>query len=395
MKMREPEDFVASLDIGSDKMVMALGKKSEGYCRLVGVESIESAGVERGRIVDKAEVQARVRRLLEQFKEVHGFEIDSLNVSLPGNMLRREERRERFLYSRTQVIEGRDLNVLMKRCKDAAAKEKNEIVEILPTWFKVEDKICGNPVGMTAKRLEACYWVYGASLSSLEDVRAMLAGVGIQEVEFYTLAGVFQAAMKEKGVDSGNFAVLDLGADHVQVTVLANGLVAHDVELPLGCRTIDRDIDTAFSIHDVKKARALKEEYGEALRAACRSRKVMIPDTKFSIECHDLSYVEQCRLEELLEGAIFQIQQSGYYEELDGGVFLTGGGSRTNGIDSLLRFLSGLQVRQGRVMNMHAQEASKLSDPTLTVALGLLMCGHPVEEKQSKLKEVWGRWFKG
>ena len=327
MKMREPEDFVASLDIGSDKMVMALGKKSEGYCRLVGVESIESAGVERGRIVDKAEVQARVRRLLEQFKEVHGFEIDSLNVSLPGNMLRREERRERFLYSRTQVIEGRDLNVLMKRCKDAAAKEKNEIVEILPAWFKVEDKICGNPVGMTAKRLEACYWVYGASLSSLEDVRAMLAGVG--------------------------------------------------------------------SIHDVKKARALKEEYGEALRAACRSRKVMIPDTKFSIECHDLSYVEQCRLEELLEGAIFQIQQSGYYEELDGGVFLTGGGSRTNGIDSLLKFLSGLQVRQGRVMNMHAQEASKLSDPTLTVALGLLMCGHPVEEKQSKLKEVWGRWFKG
>ena len=97
MKMREPEDFVASLDIGSDKMVMALGKKSEGYCRLVGVESIESAGVERGRIVDKAEVQARVRRLLEQFKEVHGFEIDSLNVSLPGNMLRREERRERLI----------------------------------------------------------------------------------------------------------------------------------------------------------------------------------------------------------------------------------------------------------------------------------------------------------
>ena len=32
--------FVASLDIGSEKMVMALGEKSGSDCRLVGVISI-------------------------------------------------------------------------------------------------------------------------------------------------------------------------------------------------------------------------------------------------------------------------------------------------------------------------------------------------------------------
>ena len=45
--------FVASLDMGSGKMVMALGEKSGSDCRLVGVISIASQGVKRGKIVDK------------------------------------------------------------------------------------------------------------------------------------------------------------------------------------------------------------------------------------------------------------------------------------------------------------------------------------------------------
>lgn len=44
--------FVASLDMGSGKMVMALGEKSGSDCRLVGVISIASQGVKRGKIVD-------------------------------------------------------------------------------------------------------------------------------------------------------------------------------------------------------------------------------------------------------------------------------------------------------------------------------------------------------
>ena len=40
--------------MGSEKMVMALGEKSGSDCRLVGVISIASQGVKRGKIIDKA-----------------------------------------------------------------------------------------------------------------------------------------------------------------------------------------------------------------------------------------------------------------------------------------------------------------------------------------------------
>ena len=50
--------FVASLDMGSEKMVMALGEKSGSDCRLVGVISIASQGVKRGKIIDKLRAKA-------------------------------------------------------------------------------------------------------------------------------------------------------------------------------------------------------------------------------------------------------------------------------------------------------------------------------------------------
>ena len=56
--------FVASLDMGSEKMVMALGEKSGSDCRLVGIISIASQGVKRGKIVDKLRAKACIQRLL-------------------------------------------------------------------------------------------------------------------------------------------------------------------------------------------------------------------------------------------------------------------------------------------------------------------------------------------
>ena len=65
--MKDTMDLVASLDIGSDKMVMALGERGEGYCRLIGTESVASEGVVRGYIEDRLKVKSCILRLLKKF----------------------------------------------------------------------------------------------------------------------------------------------------------------------------------------------------------------------------------------------------------------------------------------------------------------------------------------
>ena len=395
MKMKETEDYVASLDIGTDKMAMALGMKDEGLCRLVGVESVGSEGIGRGWIENGDRVRSQVRCLLERFKDEYGFDIDCLNVALPGKLLRCVMKTETDQYRRPQVIAAKDLNALEKRCRGAVVREGEEIVGVLPLCFEVDAKRYANPIGVMAGQLKASYQVYSVRTAVLARVRGILAEAGVREVVFYPVADALRKAVLERGKDRKSFAVVDMGAAHVQVTVIVEGLVAFDVALPLGCDAIDNDINIAYSLRDKEKARLLKEEYGEALRVETKSRKVIIPGTNSSIDCHDLTFVEQCRLEELLEGALFQIQRSGHYKDLEGGILLTGGGSRIKNIGILLNRLSGLSVRLARVMNMHAKETSLLAKPEYLVALGLLMCECPVEEKAGKFKGAWDWFFKG
>ena len=50
--------YVASLDMGSETMVMALAEKTGDDCRLVGVMSVASQGIKRGKIIDKLRAKA-------------------------------------------------------------------------------------------------------------------------------------------------------------------------------------------------------------------------------------------------------------------------------------------------------------------------------------------------
>ena len=380
--------FVASLDMGSGKMVMALGEKSGSDCRLVGVISIASQGVKRGKIVDKLRAKACIQRLLDRFKSEYEVHIDALNVALSGAWVKQIEDRENIKFSRPKSIDQGDLQEMEKKCRSVVGAGDEEVVDVVPFAYYVDKESEVNPVGVTAKRLDVHYHVYVARSSELRDLRDMFANLGVDKIDFYSMAGAAQKAMITAGSDICNFALLDLGADSIKVQVFQDGLVYFDEELPLGCSTIDGDINTAFSINDMEKARKLKEEFGMALRASCKNRKIMIPDTKYCIDSHDLVHVEQSRLEELLEGAIFQMQESGCYEDLDDGILLTGGGCQVAGIEVLLSKLSGHSVGFAKVASVKADREASLKSPAYFTALGLLQC-----ERREVKKPKSGGWF--
>ena len=87
-------DYVASLDIGNERMTMALGEREEDDFRLLAVEVEDAGGVKDGRLTDKERAKEGVRHLLERFKREHRMNIDSLNVALPDALSRRVERKE-------------------------------------------------------------------------------------------------------------------------------------------------------------------------------------------------------------------------------------------------------------------------------------------------------------
>ena len=383
--------FVASLDMGSEKMVMALGETSGGECRLVGIESVASQGIHRGMVVDRLRVKSCVQRLLDKFKQEHEMHIDALNIALAGEWVQQVEDREVSKFSRVRRIEESDLLELEKKCRGNVNLDMEEIVDVVPFGYWLDGEAESEPIGCEARRLEIDFHVYVARKRTLEGLRQALNESGIEKINFYSAATAAQKALVVRGRKGArDFALIDLGAESVKIHVFRDGMIAYDEVLPLGCNTVERDINTAFSIESMASAKKLKHEYGMALHAECKSRKIMIPDTKYCIDLQDMVHVEQCRLEELLEGAIWQILKSGYYKELEDGILLTGGGSRVQGIDTLLNRLSKHPISMASVVTVKSAKETPLKAPENLTVLGLLRC----ERKETKKRGWFDSFFK-
>ena len=383
--------FVASLDMGSEKMVMALGETSGGECRLVGIESVASQGIHRGMVVDRLRVKSCVQRLLDKFKQEHEMHIDALNIALAGEWVQQVEEREVSKFSRVRRIEESDLLELEKKCRGNVNLDMEEIVDVVPFGYWLDGEAESEPIGCEARRLEIDFHVYVARKRTLEGLRQALNESGIEKINFYSAVTAAQKALVVRGRKGArDFALIDLGAESVKIHVFRDGMIAYDEVLPLGCNTVERDINTAFSIESMASAKKLKHEYGMALQAEGKSRKIMIPDTKYCIDLQDMVHVEQCRLEELLEGAIWQILKSGYYKELEDGILLTGGGSRVQGIDTLLNRLSKHPISMASVVTVKSAKETPLKAPENLTVLGLLRC----ERKETKKRGWFDSFFK-
>lgn len=377
--------LTASLDIGSEKMVMALAATADNSCRLTGIKFVASQGVERGIITDKPKVRACVRTLLSEL--VKDKPLDTLNIALPGNVLQLTDRTVSVNLQR-KVVERGDLDRAEMKCAELAETGRGELVDIIPVSYAIDRGVqIADPIGRNGRSLEAIYQVYSADNAYLADIRRMFDGCDIREINFFPATRVYAEAADAETSDK-DFALIDLGASCMKIVLFRDGMLEYDALLPLGAHTIDNDLVNAFAI-DAAPARKLKHEYGQALRSSCKNKKVSIPDTNLTVDSRDVATVVQSRAEELLEGIVYLLQKWGF-EASDGEILLTGGGSRLQDIQLLLHRLSGHQVAKAAVKNLQTPKEEVLVTPEYFIALGLLLCRH--QEPQENKSGI-GSWF--
>lgn len=360
--------ITASLDIGSEKMVMALAERGQETCRLLSIKYQPSQGMERGVVKDWEKVRSRVQSLLEEcLKE--GY-IDFLNVALSGKAVQVLEKKVTLAIQK-KVVEEVDLSHAMERCRESFEGGRDEVVGLLPVSFAVDKgEAIANPLGQSGRFLEAVYQVYTANTTYVSQLRNILEVDGIGEVVFYPVIRAYIEGLEV--ANQKDFALVDLGQTGIQMAVFRDGLLEYDAYLPLGMRAVDKDIMAAFGIK-VDQAKALREAEGQAYRALCKNKKVQIPDTRLSLDSRDLAMVIQCRAEELLEGVVYLLQKWRFTPS-DGEIWLAGGGAYLQHIDILLQHLSGHVVKKAVVSGMQAAKPEVLQMPEYAVALGLLLC---------------------
>lgn len=382
----------ASLDMGAEKMVMALASVEGASCRLLGIKIVGSQGMERGLLKDKEKARACVRTLASEL--IKDREVDVMNIALPGEALQIFERRISLPIQRKSVESG-DLERALQRCREEVLDDRDELIEVIPVAYSIDrGELVADPLGRQGRHLEVTYQVYVAHENYLDEVRSLFDGCNLGDIYFYPAVKAYTEALAVSL--SKDFALVDMGASGINVILFRDGMLEYEARLPLGTHTIDTDIMLAFGING-SQARKLKHEYGQALRSNCKNKKIPIPDTKLTLESRDLSTVVQSRAEELLEGVAFLLQKWGFDNPEDE-ILLTGGGSRLQDVELLLGRFSGHPVGRAVAKGIQTTREEVLRTPEYLVVLGLLFCKPPVEGKieggwSEKIKKTFGQIF--
>jgi cell division protein FtsA len=95
------------------------------------------------------------------------------------------------------------------------------------------------------------------------------------------------------------------------------------------------------------------------------------------ISFKSLAGIIQARMEEIMEWVNYQLESTGYKDKLGAGIVLTGNGANLNGIDKMVSYMTGLDVRYGRPMVAMKEQLfnEQLTTPGSANLLGVLIHG--------------------
>jgi cell division protein FtsA len=183
---------------------------------------------------------------------------------------------------------------------------------------------------------------------------------------------------KEAGV-----ALIDIGGGTTDIAVFYDEIIRHTAVIPFGGNVITKDIMEGCSILS-KYAEQLKVQFGSALGDLAQDDKVVtVPgingrDPK-EISFKSLAYIIQSRMEEIIDSALFELENSGCLDKLSAGIVITGGGSLLRNLPQLVKFRSGMDVRVGYPNERLGNDATgEVNDPMYSTSVGLLLNGYDI-----------------
>ncbi len=277
------KEIIATIDVGSSKIVAAAGERDEnGTIHVLALET-ESTGdsVRRGRIHNIDEVSLKIGALLEKLDHKLNGKVIKVYVGVGGQSLITGS------YPETEEAE------------ESAIDE--QLLQPLCENYSI--------LGLSSLKLNL-----HTCISKKNDIE--IAGYFISPIATAT------AVLTEREKNLG-CALIEFGAGITYLSIYKEGLLKYLVAIPLGGNVITKDICSLEILEN--EAEELKVIYGSALMETSDENIKLqdYPDKKIDIE--ELNYIIESRSNEIIANIKNLLEKSGFSDTLGGGIVITGG----------------------------------------------------------------------
>jgi len=409
MTKKAEKNLIVGLDIGTSKVVAIVGEvKADGEIEIIGIGSHPSRGLKKGVVVNIESTVQSIQRAVEEAELMAACEIHSVHAGIAGSHIRSLNSHGIVAIKDREVTHG-DMERVIDAARAVAIPADQKILHILPQEFIIDEQEgIKEPVGMSGVRLEARVHMVTGAVSAAQNIVKCVRRCGL-EVDDLILEqlsssySVLSEDEKELGV-----CLVDIGGGTTDIAVFTEGSIRHTAVIPIAGDQVTNDIAVAMRT-PTQYAEDIKIKYACALtQLAASDETIEVPSIgdrpARRLSRQTLAEVVEPRYEELLTLIQAELRRSGFEDLIAGGVVLTGGSSKMEGLIELAEEIFHMPVRLG-VPRYVTGLVDVVCNPIYATGVGLLLFGQ--HNRRNRLREspvggsfrtVWERmksWFQG
>ncbi|MGD9895616.1 MAG: cell division protein FtsA [Candidatus Methylacidiphilaceae bacterium] len=385
---------LVGLEAGTSKIKVAVAElDAGGSLSLLGVAESPSTHIRKCEITDFEMTQKAIHQAILDAEAKTDVSIGEVYLAISGAHIRSFQSRLALdLGEEGAMIEEGHLRELRELVRQQALPPGQILLhDLLQTYILDDGTATANPVGLFSRRLMADYHLVSGIATRLQTTIHCVKELSLR-VKGYALSSYATAQAlltpEQKGFGS---LVINCGAGVTDYIVYRNGFVAHSGTLGVGGDHLTNDLAVAVKV-PFPRAEELKKNYGSVdLPEEATYRRVSLSaegsyEQRF-VPMALIGEVLQARQAEIFEIIREDLEAQPFWESFAGTVFLTGGASRLDGIQTLAGKIFDRPVETGKPLSFEGDLSIETRQDWTTV-LGLLRYGRIVELQENG----GGRW---
>lgn len=409
MTRKMDKNLIVGLDVGTSKVVAIVGEvKPNNEIEIIGIGSHPSRGLKKGVVVNIESTVQSIRRAVDEAELMTGCDIHSVHAGIAGNHIRSLNSHGIVPIKDREVTPG-DVERVIDAARAVAIPADQRILHILPQEFIIDNQEgIKEPVGMSGVRLEARVHMVTGAVSAAQNIAKCVhrCGLEVDDLILQQLSSSY-AVLSDDEKDLG-VCLVDIGGGTTDIAIFTDGSIRHTAVIPIAGDQVTNDIAVALRT-PTQHAEEIKIKYACALtQLASNEESIEVPSIgdrpPRRLFRQTLVEVVEPRYEELLTLVQAELSRSGFENLIAGGVVLTGGSSKMEGLIELAEEVFHMPVRLG-VPQYVAGLVDVVSNPVYATGVGLLLFGN--QNQTGRLRDmpgargvrgIWERmksWFQG
>jgi cell division protein FtsA len=348
---RDPEILVG-LDLGTSKISVVVAEREgpSGEAQIIGIGQAPSNGIRKGLIVNIDQTVKSLRHAIDDAENMVGLNLTEATVAFSGGDVQSLKTKGMIALGRAprtvmqfdieRVIESAQANISVPSGK--------MILHTIPVEYSLDGNSgIDDPLGMNATRLDIELESVIVPVAMVQNVRNCVekAGLEVSGLVIKPLASALGALTHDESL--AGTAVVDIGGGTCGVAVFVEGRPKHLAVISVGGDHVTNDVATLLKI-PINRAEEIKKEvnlFWDPQNGGPEDFNFEHMGRNYSYSMSELTDIVQCRIEELFSMLIkAEIAASGA-SMLPGGLVITGGGSKSAGLDHYLARVMNMPVR--------------------------------------------------